>query len=241
MPLLDDPSGVLICIEQPLRIYRFTGPRAGDLNQQMVGAGALPPASAEVLENSPLRLSELQPTGEQYFTYGDLISSARLSELLARKGKPFQVLGDRNTAYRDLRGRPAILLGQFNNQWTLGLTSTLRYYLNKNVENTRYEIRDRQTADKVIASIPKGQRPEEYSIVSRIFDAATEKTVITVVGTTYFGTMAGSDFLTHAPYMEEAFRNAPANWYRKNIQVVLRAPVVRGAPGPPHVIATHFW
>src|SRR5258708_8360412 len=102
MPLVDDPSGVLICIEQPLRIYRFTGPRAGDLNQQMVGAGALPPASAEVLENSPLRLSELQATGEQYFTYGDLISSAPLSALLARKGKPFQVLGHRNTSYPDL-------------------------------------------------------------------------------------------------------------------------------------------
>jgi hypothetical protein len=241
MPLLDDPSAVLICIEQPLRIYRFTGPRAAELNQQMVGAGTLPPAATEVLESSPVRLSELQPTGEQYFTYGDLISSARLSELLARKGKPFQVLGDRNTAYRDLRGRSAILLGQFNNQWTLGLTSTLRYYLSKNVENTRYEIRDRQAPDQVIASIPKGQRPEEFSIVSRIFDAATEKTVITVVGTTYFGTMAGSDFLTQPPYMQEAFRNAPANWYRKNIQVVLRAPIVRGAPGPPRVIATHFW
>jgi hypothetical protein len=240
-PLLDDPSGVIICIEQPLRIYRFTGSRAGELNREMVGSGDVGPAPSEVRENSTLRLSDLEPAGGQYFTYGDLISTSRLSELLARKGRPFQVLGDRNTAYRDLRGRPAILLGQFNNQWTLGLTSGLRYYLNKNVENTRYEIRDRQAADKVIASIPKGQRPEEYSIVSRIFDAATEKTVVAVVGTTFFGTMAGSDFLSQASYMDEAFRKAPANWYRKNIQVVLKAPIVGGAPGPPQVIATHFW
>jgi len=236
-PLLDDPSSAVICIEQPLRIYRFTGPNAGDLNRKMVGGGVALPGE----ENPSLRLADLEPAGAHYFTYGDLISASRLSDLLGRKSKSFQVLGDRDTAYRDLRGRPAILLGEFNNQWIRGLTSGLRYYLDKNEPEQRYEIRDRQAPGKVMASVPKGQRPAEYSIVSRIVDISTEKTVITVVGTTYFGTMAGSDFLTHAPYMNEAFHDAPANWYRKNIQVVLTSPVVGGAPGPPRVMALHFW
>ncbi|MCU1235926.1 MAG: hypothetical protein JWP63_3893 [Candidatus Solibacter sp.] len=241
MPLLDDKSETVICIEQPLRIFRFTGPRVAELNQKMVGAGATPAAPADQLGDTSLHLSDLELAGRQYFTYGDLMAASRLSELLGRKGKAFQILGDRNTAYRDLRGRPAILLGQFNNQWTLGLTSGLRYYLDKNEAERRYEIHDRQAPGKVIASIPMGNRPEEYSIVSRIFDASTEKTVIAVIGTTFMGTLAGSDFLTHAPYMQEAFRSAPANWYHKNIQVVLRAAVVGGTPGPPRVIATHFW
>jgi hypothetical protein len=41
--------------------------------------------------------------------------------------------------------------------------------------------------------------------------------------------------------MRKALRGAPPYWYRKNVQVVLKATIVGGAPGPPQVIATHFW
>lgn len=241
MPLLEDRSEAVICIEQPLRIYRFAGDRINDLNEKMVGAPPAPPPPNEVRENTSVKLSELFPIGAQYFTYGDLMATARLSELLSRKGKPFQVLGDRSTNYRDLRGKPAILLGQFNNQWTLGLTNGLRYYLDKDLVSHRYEVRDRQNPGKILASVPQGQRPEEYAIISRIFDVATEKTVIAVSATTSLGTLAAGDFLTHAAYVQDALRSAPANWYRKNVQVAIKAPVVAGAPGPPKAIATYFW
>ena len=55
------------------------------------------------------------------------MAAAKLSELLARKGKSCEVLGDQLTPYHDLRGRPDILIGQFNSRWTTGLTSGLRY------------------------------------------------------------------------------------------------------------------
>jgi hypothetical protein len=236
-PLIDDAAGVVICVEQPLKISRFTGPRAGDLNQKLF----VDPAAKDALEHTSVKLSDLEPTGAQYFTYGDLISASRLSEILGRKGKSFQVLGDRNTEYRDLRGRPAILIGEFNNQWTRGLTGELRYYLDKDTAAGQYQIRDRQHPGTPVASVPKDVRLEQYAIVSRVIDVSTEKTVIAMSGSTYFGTMAGSDFLTRASYMEEAFRNAPKDWNRKNIQVVLKAAMVAGAPGPPHVIATYFW
>jgi hypothetical protein len=241
IPMLRDRSEVVICIEQPLRIFRFAGPRKDELNEKMVGAPSMQPASRDVLERSSLKLSELEPIGGQYFTYGDLMATARLSELLARKGKPFQVLGDRLTSFRDLRGRPAILLGEFNNQWTRGLTSGLRYYLEKNVASHRYEVLDRQIPGKVIASIPTDNRPEEYAIISRVLDVSTERTMIAVIGTTFFGTLAGSEFLTHASYMQDAFRFAPSNWQRKNIQIVIRAAMLGGTPGPPRVVTTYFW
>lgn len=241
MPLLTDHSETVICIEQPLRIFRFTGARADELNEKMVGAPGIPPSSTEVKENSQATLSELEPVGAKYFTYGDLLGTARISELLASKGKAFQILSDRSTTYHDLRGRPSILLGQFNNQWTLGLTGALRYYLDKNAATYSYEVRDRQNADKAVASIPRTNRTQDFAIVSRIFDVATEKTVIAIAGSTSYGTLAGADFLTHARYMQEAFHAAPANWYRKNIQVILKASVVGDSPGPPAVIATYFW
>ena len=240
-PLLDDRSDAVICIEQPLRIYRFSGPRQDDLNAELVGSGATPPAPEKERENAIVKLSEILPSGDRYFTYGDLMAASRLSELLARKGKSFQVLGDRLTSYHDLRGRPAILLGQFNNRWTIGLTSGLRYYFEKNLTSQTYELRDRQQPDKPVASVPKSYRLEEYAIVSRIFDPSTEKTVIAVVGMTFNGTLAAGDFLTQPAYMTEAFRNAPSGWAHRNIQVVIKSAMVDGLPGPPKVVTTYFW
>ncbi|HKE20748.1 MAG TPA: hypothetical protein VKB88_00070 [Bryobacteraceae bacterium] len=240
-PFWQDRADAVICIEQPLRIFRFTGPRKDELNQEMVGEQQTPPATAEVRDSTQVKLSELEPTGQAYFSYGDLISTARISEMFARRGKRFELLGDRITAYRDLRGRPAVLLGQFNNQWTLGLTSGLRFYLDKDATRQQYLVRDRNQTGKIVASVPKERREEDLAVVSRIFDVATEKTVVAVVGSTYLGTLAAGDFLTHTSYMSQAFHDAPAGWYRNNIQVVLKAPTVRGTAGPPQVIATYFW
>jgi hypothetical protein len=234
-PLIDDRSDAVICIEQPLRIFRFTGPRTDDLNNQMLA----PPDAAR--ESATVKLSEMLPSGDRYFTYGDTMAVARFSELLARKGKSFELLGDRLTAYHDLRGRPAILLGQFNNKWTIGLTSGLRYYFDKNFTTQTYDLRDRQHPDQIVASVPKPSRLEEYAIVSRIFDPATEKTVVAVVGMTFLGTLAAGDFLTHPFYMEDAFRTAPRDWSHKNIQVVIKSAMVEGVPGPPKVVTTYFW
>ena len=241
-PLIEDRADVVICIEQPLRIYGFEGPRVDELNEKMVGAASSPPAPGEVLQGTVLNLSELKTVGNRYFSFGDTMASIRVAELLARKGKPFQVLGDRATSYRDLRGRPAVLIGEFNNQWTNGLIRGLRYYIEKNTENHTYDVRDRQNGGKVIASVTREvTRPAEYAIVSRVFDASTEKTIIAVAGMTYAGTGAVGDFLTTPSYMREAFQNAPAGWNRKNIQVVLETALVSGTAGPPKVVATHFW
>jgi hypothetical protein len=242
MPIIQDHSDPVICIEQPLRIFRFTGPRKDEFNRLMVGSSSAAPAPPEVLEKSSVNLSEIEPIGEKYFTHGDLMAAARLSELLARKGKSFQLLGDRLTTFRDLRGRSAILIGQFNNRWTLGLTSGLRYSLGINTTTHAYEVQDRQNPGKALASVTtRDHRPEEFAIVSRIFDVQTEKTVVAVIGTTFLGTQAGAEFLTHPEYMQEAFRRAPLNWHRKNIQVVIAATIVGGTPGPPRVLAEHFW
>src|SRR5207248_11481647 len=118
-----------------------------------------------------------------------LMASVRVASLLARNNKQFQVLGDRVTSYNDLRGRPAILLGEFNNRWTTGLTKGLRFYLEKNRELHRYEVLDRQQPGKVLGWGEQSEkRPEEYAIVTRVFDSSTERSVIAISGMTYMGT-----------------------------------------------------
>jgi hypothetical protein len=241
-PLLEDPSGAVICVGQPLRIYLFEGPRAHELNDKMVGTLTTPPASSEVRQKTSLSLSELRSAGDRYYSVGDYLASVRLAEFLGQRGKPFQVIGDRSTAYKDLRGRPAVLIGQFNNVWTMGLTGNLRYYIDRSTQSFSYDVLDRQNPGRVIFSaVRNASRPEEYAIVSRIFDAPTEKTVVSIAGMTFNGTIASGEFLTSERYMHEAFWNAAPKWYQKNIQVILKTTMMAGATGPPKVVATYYW
>ena len=241
-PMIEDRAPAVICIEQPLRVYRFEGSRFDELNQKMVGTATTAPLSDEERQATSIRLSELRSAGDRYFTTGDFMASVRIAELLGRHGKPFEVIGDRATSYRDLRGRPAVLMGAFSNRWTQGLTGTLRYQLVKSSEQRLYEVRDTQHDGKVIAvTSAEENRADEYVIVSRIFDASTEKMVIAVSGMTFRGTGAGGDFLTNPQYMREAFKNARRDWYRKNLQVVLKTTMVGGTAGPPSVVVAHFW
>jgi hypothetical protein len=241
-PLLEDSSSAVICVGQPLRIFMFEGPRAHELNDKMVGTLTTPPAAPEVRQKTSLALSELKSAGDRYYSVGDYLASVRLAEFLGHLGKPFQVIGDRNTGYKDLRGRPVILIGQFNNVWTMGLTQNLRYYIDRSTQSFSYEVLDRQNPGKVIFSAARNaNRPEEYAIVSRIFDAPTEKTVISIAGMTFNGTIAAGEFLTNLRYMREAFEKAPDKWYQKNIQVILKTNMVGGANGPPKVVSTYYW
>lgn len=241
-PLLEDASGAVICVGQPRRVYIFEGSRTADLNDKMVGTLTTPPASPEVRQKTSVSLSELRPAGDRYYSVGDYLASVRLAEFLGRHGKPFQVIGDRSTAYKDLRGRPAVLIGQFNNVWTMGLTGNLRYYIDRSTQSFSYEVLDRQNPGKVIFSAPRNaSRPEEYAIVSRIFDAPTEKTVVSIAGMTFNGTIAAGEFLTNERYMHEAFWNATPKWHQKNIQVILKTVMMAGATGPPKVVATYYW
>ena len=241
-PLLEDGSSAVICVGQPLRIYMFEGHRSAELNEKMVGTLTTSPASPEVRQNTPLTLSELRPAGERYYSVGDYLASVRLAEFLGHHGKPFEVIGDRSAAYKDLRGRPAVLIGQFNNLWTMGLTGNLRYYIDRSTQSFSYEVLDRQNPGKAIFSaVRNASRPEEYAVVSRIFDAPTEKTVVSIAGMTFNGTIAAGEFLTSERYMRETFGKAPGKWYQKNIQVILKTTMMAGATGPPKVVATYYW
>jgi hypothetical protein len=65
--------------------------------------------------------------------------------------------------------------------------------------------------------------------------------VISAAGIETFGTLAASEFVTEPAYLGAALRAADRNWRRKNVQFVLGTKIIDGTPGPPRVLATHFW
>jgi hypothetical protein len=49
------------------------------------------------------------------------------------------------------------------------------------------------------------------------------------------------EFLTSVPLMKDALAKVPADWPRRNVQVLLHINVYKGTPGPPKVVASHVW
>lgn len=243
-PLIQDHEVVQICVGQPVRLYKFAGSRRSELDGKMaeVPAG---PGRAEMLRSTTLTLEDLGMVGEHFFSQGAALATVNLAALIHSKGRPYRVRSGASAPYAELRGSPVILVGAYNNDWTLRLTSGLRFYFERDGAARTTTIRDRQHPGESRWMIPYIPRqwdiPEDYAIIARVLDPATERTVVSAAGVEEYGTLAASEFVTNPSYLSEAFRSAPKDWYRKNIQVVLRTKIVGGTPGPPQVLATHFW
>ena len=77
-------------------------------------------------------------------------------------------------------------------------------------------------------------------MISRYLDPRTGHVIVVAGGLSGYGTEAAGRFLTDPAALESLARQAPAGWDRKNMQAVIRTPVLEGAAGPPQLLATYF-
>lgn len=174
----------------------------------------------------------------QYTCIGDAYTSVVLGSLLSRKGKLYQMRYGTDLTFGDLRFQPSILIGAFNNDWTLRTTNELRFVFDKHPT-----IRDR--FDNRLYTLhniaPDGRTPEDYAIVSRVFDSKTGELLIAAAGITQYGTRAAGEFLTSPNLMAVLAASAPRDWPKKNLQLLLHTKIVDETPGPPSIVTTYFW
>ena len=261
-PVLQAPGTTLICVGQPI-VYNLKSTEAQDAIQGIlanqpgpVAGGAVP--SKDVLVPSPngdaaekRRLADTIPRkdllilSDRYVDLGDAICLARVASLIERHGKPYRIRGDQSTSFTDLSDGASVLIGAFNNQWTLRASSQLRYTFVKDSVHGIDMVRDGQHPERTDWTL-KGVWPywdvsSDYAIVSRILDTTTNRPVVIAAGIMRHGTTAAGEFVTNPEYFAEAVARLPAGWQKKNVQIVLRVPVVKRVPGRPHVLATHVW
>lgn len=181
---------------------------------------------------------EFLPVLGQYTCIGDAYASVVLGSLFSGKGKLYQMRYGSDLTFGDLRYQPSILIGAFNNSWTLQTTNELRFVFEKHptirdrVGNRLYTLPDLK---------PDGRTPEDYAIVSRVFDSKTGELLIAAAGITQYGTRAAGEFLTSSHLMTALAANAPRDWTKKNLQVLIHTKIVDETPGPPVVVASTFW
>jgi hypothetical protein len=187
------------------------------------------------------RAEDFVPMKDTYLTIGDASTTARVSSLLTSRHHPYDLRFGSDLSFGDLREGSAVLIGAFNNNWTLNMTDNLRFVFEAG-DTAEMHIRDRFDASR--SWWPKfsgGKFSEDYAIISRILDSKTGSVLVTIAGLDHTGTRAAGDFVTDPQLIADLIKQAPKDWTGKNVQIVIHTNVVNNIPSPPTVVAVHYW
>jgi len=189
----------------------------------------------------PIRAEDFVLLTDQFVGGGDLIATSRLAAMLTRMQRPFRVRLGNAVSFQDLRSAPAILVGYSYTRWK-EISSQMRFFI-RDAAPDPVGITDNGAATKwTLPNLPADRRTtEDYAIVSRVFHPDTNAMLVEVSGITQYGTEAAAELVTNQDLLAEALRKAPADWKKKNLQLVLHVKVISGTPSSPTIVATHFW
>jgi hypothetical protein len=172
----------------------------------------------------------------------DATAMSRLTGVLQSHGQPFAIRAEDLATFGDLRQNPVVLIGAFNDSWSLRLANSGRYTLHQAGDVDW--IQDQQNPSARSWSVARtGDEgiKEDFGLISRVIDPATDRIMVMVGGLRGYGTLAAGEFLSNAKYMAVIAQQAPAGWQKKNLQIVISTEVIKGNSGPPKVLAFYAW
>lgn len=174
----------------------------------------------------------------EFVTLGDLSANVRVASLLALHHRRFDVRSGQDIAFSDLRQSPTVLIGAFNNSWTLELTGDLPFAFDRNL-TIRDQVGRKQTWTPVF--VGESRVTVDYAVVTRMPRSKTGEALIAIAGITQSGTRAAAEFITDPEQMKSLVTLAPRDWSQKNLQFVLQTKVVNDIPTAPVVVALKSW
>jgi hypothetical protein len=226
-PVLDTPGSVLLAV--------------GD-----VPNGPPTPVAADEGQSAPAAIPQSGASGSVPFA--DAVTIARVVGVLQSNGKKVLIRRENASSFSDLREGPVVLIGAFNNEWSLRLTRRLRYTLAIDGENHLIYIKDAKDPSSRAWSWRTNQSREhigeaggpvlhDYALISRIRNSETGNVLIAIGGLYTYGTQSAGEFLTDPQLMGLFAKTTRLNAGSQNLQIVLETTVTDGTPGPPRVLA----
>jgi len=242
-PVLATSEPVLICLAKPtvyvpsLELEQRYSKSPGDFATELQQLTERPPLQPQ----DKLVWGDLVEYADYGVAAGDTYAAVRLSAVLARMGKESQVRIGAHYSFADLRNSPAIVVGAFNNRWTMQMTSNLHFAFVE--EDGQGLIREQGPHGRAWRPKrgPHGEVTEDFGVVTRLLNSKTGQFVVSTAGILSDGTQAAAEFVSSSGYLEEALRTAAPDWVKKNLQFVVQTTVTDSVPGPPQVVAIYTW
>jgi len=178
-----------------------------------------------------------------HLALADVITLTRTAAALETRHKAFRVLPASEASFAQLREGPIVLIGGFDNIWTLRVTQKLRFGFES--KDGVALIVDRkspkQTSWATAWDLPYQKLSRDYAIVARIHDSTTGQAVIVAAGISEEGTEAAGEILYNPVYLDSLIAKLPANWEQLNMEAVIETQVIEDHPGPPSILAVETW
>lgn len=244
-PAFATSQPVLICLAKgvtyrpSLKLYRmYESSHPGTFQTEMERSNDPLPLDS----HRRIAWGDMQLFGEYGVAVGDVSAALEISTFLGRVGKPLQVRIGPDYSFADLRESPAVLIGAYNNAWTMRLTSGLHFAFADNPQRDLL-IREQVPGGRVwrVGTADSGAIVRDYGVVSRLLEAKTGQFTVIVAGLGTNGTEAAAELVTDGGALESELRDAPKNWPAKNMQIVVETNITDSVPGPPHVVAAYYW
>lgn len=173
----------------------------------------------------------------------DVITLTRTVAELEAHQKTFRVEPASAATFAQLREGPIILIGAFDNIWTLRVTQKLRFgFESKDGVALLVDRKSQKDTSWATAwDLPYQKLSRDYAIVARIHDNTTGQPVIIAAGISEEGTEAAGEILYNTVYLDSLIAKLPADWEQKNLEAVIETQVIQGHSGPPNVLAVETW
>ena len=221
-PMLSSGAPILFCVADQSHFSTMTLRDAADPSRQLTISDTM---TAVVIDDvSPL---------------------VNIAGLLQSDEHTYRLKSEASTTLTDLRQNPTVLVGAFDNEWTLRETANLRFHFGNNQDMSRLWIEDRTSPNKIQWSLDRGEQQKgvykDFAILARFNDPNTDQLVIVVAGIARGGTVAAGEFLVDSRQLDDLAMHAPPGWAKKNMELVLETQVIDGRSGPPRLVASYFW
>jgi hypothetical protein len=219
----------------PSNVDRFWEPMASSQNPITYCVG-------EPSESMEMRNRLIDSSVDGGLSMSDVVTLARTIVPLVPRHSAFRVIPAKDASFAQLREGPIVLIGAFDNEWTMRITQDLRFGFDKS--DGMMKVIDRKDPKRFWAvqwDVPYRTASTDYAIVARIYDNVTGQPVIIAAGILGEGTEAASEVLYNPTYLNAMLNKAPKNWAKKNLEAVIQTNVIDGNPGPPEILDVESW
>ena len=227
-PFISSPNTTTFCLGQP----------ANNIDMDSINSFEAPVSAPAEPQKLYVRLHMAG-----LFALADVTTLTRTAAALEARQKAFRIVPASDASFAQLREGPIVLIGAFDNIWTLRVTQRLRFGFES--KNGDALLVDRKSGDKTSWAtawdLPYQKLSRDYAIVARIHDNTTGQPVIIAAGISEEGTEAAGEILYNPVYLNSLLAKAPANWEKMNMEAVIETQVIDGHSGPPNVLAVETW
>jgi hypothetical protein len=179
--------------------------------------------------------TDLVPDEKSFVTVGDVAAAVSITSMLSERKQPYDLRVGRDVVFGDFRTTPVILIGAFNNSWTIELNDTLCFSFG--ADNSIRESQGQKRVWRTVRDV-QGVPHEDFALISRQLSPKSGKFVFTVAGLDLTGTQAAAELVRDPAQLDAALRKLPAGWQGKNLQLVLHTNVLDDIPSGTQVIAS---